>query len=384
MRILFVSECVFAQPQGSKTVATAHYKALSDLFGKENIDIVYVNVENHLDNPEGLPALQIPAKFCKAKRVFNTLSERPFFLDRKGHASIVRAFKRTSYDLIWFDNSCYGREAEAIRRIDKDVRMIAFYHDVKLHRELQYYRLKHSKLHFLSTFRGLVSNEILMSKTVDLNLFLNDRDANALSVLYGSVPSEILPVTFVDTADFSFSPEKSSSINLLFIGCYSWPNIQGLEWFVENVMPRLDAKYKLLVVGLGMEKLRSLPLYSDNKSIEVIGGVKNLSEWYMRSDIVLGPIFVGDGMKTKTAEALMYGKAFIGTDEALEGYENSFFVRANTSDEFVSAIENIVVPVGKVNFQLRQAFLDYYSEAAAKKYISTIIDRAFNNAMGQN
>jgi len=36
---------------------------------------------------------------------------------------------------------------------------------------------------------------------------------------------------------------------------------------------------------------------------------------------VILPIISGSGMKTKTAEALMYGKSIIGIKEAFEGYK---------------------------------------------------------------
>ena len=38
-----------------------------------------------------------------------------------------------------------------------------------------------------------------------------------------------------------------------------------------------------------------------------------LETWYEKADVVISPIFLGSGMKTKTAEALMYGKPILGT-----------------------------------------------------------------------
>ena len=69
-----------------------------------------------------------------------------------------------------------------------------------------------------------------------------------------------------------------------------------------------------------MEELRE-DLTRNN--VTVVGSVENLDEWYNKADLVVGPIFKGEGMKTKTCEALMYGKRYLGTDEALEGYEGT-------------------------------------------------------------
>lgn len=376
MKILFISECIYAQPQGSRTVARAHYRALVDIFGSDNVDVVYVKVDGCIDGYDESKDIMVEANFKKAKRIINTISGRPFFLDRAGVNKIIGSFNTCKYDLVWFDNSCYGRIAKEIRAQKENIHIVSFYHDIKLHRELQYYRLEHRKIHFISAFRGLVKNEMLMSKTADVNAFLNQRDADALSVLYGPASSRLLPVTFVDSADFSFIPCASTDINMLFIGCYSWPNIQGLDWFVQNVLPRLGNGYKLFVIGLGMEKLRDQPQYSNNSAIEIIGSVENLSEWYALADIVLGPIFVGDGMKTKTAEALMYGKAFIGTNEALEGYKKEFFISANTAEEFIAAIESYPKSSPRVKGDLRDAYEKFYSEKAACQYVKDIVSAA--------
>ena len=48
-------------------------------------------------------------------------------------------------------------------------------------------------------------------------------------------------------------------------------------------------------------------------------------------------------MKTKTVEALSYGKAIIGTDEAFVGIDadfNKIGAKCNTADEFIKAINN--------------------------------------------
>ena len=40
----------------------------------------------------------------------------------------------------------------------------------------------------------------------------------------------------------------------------------------------------------------------------VVGEVESLAQWYHDAYFVVAPIFDGSGMKTKVAEALMYGK----------------------------------------------------------------------------
>ena len=46
----------------------------------------------------------------------------------------------------------------------------------------------------------------------------------------------------------------------------------------------------------------------------------DLGEYYRNCDVVIAPIFEGSGMKTKTTEALMWGKYIIGTNESFCGF----------------------------------------------------------------
>ena len=118
--------------------------------------------------------------------------------------------------------------------------------------------------------------------------------------------------------DFCKAKEENRRI-ILFVGAFYKPNLDGLRWFVDNVFTELDEKYLLLVIGRGLEKIRSD--YRDVKNIMIIGGVEQLAPFYNNADIIVAPIFSGGGMKQKTAEAFAYGKTFIGTTESMQGYE---------------------------------------------------------------
>ena len=100
----------------------------------------------------------------------------------------------------------------------------------------------------------------------------------------------------------------------------------------------------------------------------VRGGVTcklTLAYYYIHSDAVVSPILAGDGMKVKTAEAIMYGKPIFATDEALEGYEVSQLkkiFRCNTSQEFITAINAYAgkPPYFPFNQEIRSLFLEKY------------------------
>ena len=112
-------------------------------------------------------------------------------------------------------------------------------------------------------------------------------------------------------------PRKVLS-DIFFVGGKFYANEFGVRWFAKNVSPYID--YKTFVIGRGFGNLQNeLEQY---KNVKILGEVDILSNWYMNAEYVIAPIFEGSGMKTKVAEALMYGKKIIATTSALIGYEN--------------------------------------------------------------
>ena len=91
----------------------------------------------------------------------------------------------------------------------------------------------------------------------------------------------------------------------------------------------------------------------------------------------LPPFFDGSGMKTKVAEALMFGKKIIGTPEAFTGYEEiaeQAGCVCHSVDEFVDAIDSEAETVnGGFNPILRTIYDEKYSYAAARSRLNSIL-----------
>ncbi len=82
------------------------------------------------------------------------------------------------------------------------------------------------------------------------------------------------------------------------------PNVDSIHWFVEEVMPRLDALlgdgYRLIVAGVvlssGVEKLAS-------DRVVLKGPVKDLTELYSSARVFLAPTRFSAGVPIKVQEA---------------------------------------------------------------------------------
>jgi glycosyltransferase involved in cell wall biosynthesis len=175
------------------------------------------------------------------------------------------------------------------------------------------------------------------------------------------------PANFAEFA--AHQPERFA----LFVGGTFYANRAGIEWFVREVVPQIELP--IYIVGRGFEALKE-ELEIPGKVV-VVGAVDSLADWYRQAFFVIAPIFSGSGMKTKVAEALMYGKKVIGTPEAFSGYDEivDCVGRVCTNkEEFVTAIRHADEMVREpFDAELRSIYEKRYSFAAATARFKAIL-----------
>lgn len=136
--------------------------------------------------------------------------------------------------------------------------------------------------------------------------------------------------------------EKNKRNKIVFCGVMSYePNIIAVKYFIENVMPIIDGKYELYIIGPKCPKeLKKL----ESKRIKFLGYVKSVKEELEKNDICVCPITVGAGVKNKILQASLVGLPIVSTTLGIEGInneiKNSVFI-ADTAEEFKQQIEKI-------------------------------------------
>ena len=161
---------------------------------------------------------------------------------------------------------------------------------------------------------------------------------------------------------------------ILFVGGLFYANEFGIRWFIEHVVPEI--KTKLLIIGRGFEKLRK-ELEVKNK-VQVIGATDDLGKYYADAKFIVAPIFDGSGMKTKIAEAMMFGKKVMGTSEAFVGYEDHLPDAGwlcNSKAEFIKVIMSVNEAVDNQAFDnnLRKIYQENYSLESAEIKMRNIL-----------
>ncbi len=358
---------------GGSKASREHYNMLTNAVGKENIRVIlfldrlaYENCRSIggeniyiYEKIEGKIAL-VAAAVCGC-RVYMPWDEK----------KIIDIISGYNPNLIFLDYSIAGR---LIRKL-KNYKTVCFYHNVES--DYTYNKMKNEGLRFFPAYLAARANDKWGLKS-NVVMCFNERDSRRLEKKYGRRADYIFPISLPDRFDESECNTNGSEKKLLFIGSCFGPNEDGIEWFINNVMPELsDGGFELDVVGLGFEKKKQL--YSKYNKVKVIGSVVDTNTYYYSHPVVVMPIRFGAGMKVKTAEALMYGRYIAASDEALEGYEiegTDDIKKCNTKEEYIEAIlyfyERQMEKYSKTN---RKLYLENFESSRLQNHFVTAINQ---------
>lgn len=378
MKILFITDECFIK-SGGGTYTRALIEVFENIAGRSDFMVYfpYKTNENqnwHLNNVI-IPAYRKPGILDKIHSLSRGM---PTGFSKRSINDVIRIINEERFDYIVLGRSFYGGIAKLIKRNNSEIKIITFYHDVIDEVIKERFKKENTK-HFLKNSPRLLSNYInehISLKHSDKKIVLNHRDRKLYVQNYHEEPDAIIPIFSKD----SFKREcvwqtDFQRCNLIFVGSYYWPNIIGITWFVDSVMSQLDDSYTLYVIGRDMEKIKR-QLENGRNNVKVIGTVDNLDEWYYKADIVVGPIFDGIGMKTKTVEAFMYGKIYLGTTEAFCGFVQIEDYICNSAEEFICAIRKYSKLRGRERFSeyFRKIYVENYSEEIIEQKIRKVLE----------
>lgn len=336
-------------PEGGEQGSEKNLIVLRQIAGEENVDTYFIHDEAHKRTAwEYLQGIMyMPLGYY-------------FGLTPKRVREIVALAQ--GYDVVFVDRSVFGIVAKRLKETGYKGRIVTFFHNV----EVVYFSAKYSNR--LNPMRWLVlpcadRNDKWSCCYADKTIALSTRDDKELYRRYGRHADQLVPVAFVDRYQRNSYPSETigNPPLCMFLGAYFPANVEGIEWFVKNVLPLVNIRMQ--IVGKGMEKIKEADWMRDD--IEVLSNVPNLEPLFEAADIMVLPIFKGSGMKVKTCESLMYGKNIIGTPEAWSGYELDYSKAgacSETSEDFVAAINKLCQGEHpRHNAYSREVFVNRYS-----------------------
>jgi len=128
-------------------------------------------------------------------------------------------------------------------------------------------------------------------------------------------------------------------------------NEDGVEWFYHHVWPQLSQHHpelKFYIVGAEPSQ-RIKRILSGERRIIITGKVKDLRPYRNRARVLVSPVRLGSGIRTKVLEAMASGLPVVSTSLGMEGIEAQNGVNcllADTPELFTRSIEWLLTDRG--------------------------------------
>ena len=148
----------------------------------------------------------------------------------------------------------------------------------------------------------------------------------------------------VAKTDFATSPRDSpSEFAVGYFASNNPANRNALLWLLDSIWPivmQQNTDARLVLAGTVCRNLDSKQLPA---SVQVLGVVDSVNEFYDQVDTVLNPIRLGTGLKIKTIEAVQFGLPLISTTHGVEAItvrnaKSAPWKTADTTNDFAAAI----------------------------------------------
>lgn len=373
--------------------AIAAYNMIAGLKAQGNtVDVFTLNTKKHYFPVNELPdtlttngryfAADIDTSIKVLDAFLNLFTNESYnikrFYKKEVEEQLIEVLKSTNYDLIQIEGLFMMPYINAIKSYSSA--KISFRaHNV----ETQIWsRLAASSSGIKSRYLKLLSErihqfEISEPNKVDCIVPITEEDAVFFREHFPNKKIVVSPAG-VDVSHFISSDTKPEAKSLFHLGALNWlPNQEAVHWLCKDIFQKLIAKRNDFTLSLAGKNTPEEFYQYANANIVVLGEIDDAVQFMNSKSIMLVPLLSGSGMRLKIIEGMALGKAIISTSVGAEGikYTNQHnIIIANTTDEFVNAIEDLLDHPEKITFiggNAKQLILrEYENQSVVNKLLS--------------
>jgi len=160
---------------------------------------------------------------------------------------------------------------------------------------------------------------------------------------------------FFDPAEIPLQPdlEEGEDPQLVFTGQMDYaPNVNAVEWMIENVMPALRRRYsraRFHIVGRAPTAV--LKAKHGQDGVRVWGEVPDVRPYLKSADLVVAPLMIARGVQNKVLEAMAMARPVVLTPGAATGIAardgEHFAVAAADPAAILARIESLLADPGR-------------------------------------
>lgn len=223
----------------------------------------------------------------------------------------------------------------------------------------------HQSEEYFQYIYNLTKNiEKTMLKEYSAIFTFSDIDKQKLQNLLQKENIYTSPFPVLDEAFTSIKKEEFTIEKLIFVGSdVHTPNYDGLKWFIEEIFEKIYQKTQLNLEVIGKWTEENQKQFENYKHIKFLGFVEDLNK-HSRNSILVVPIRVGSGIRTKILYSMAQLTPVVTTEVGIEGIQvedNKEVMIAKDKNEFIN----------KINYLFLNQEAAYQLAQHAQKFVKT-------------
>jgi len=271
------------------------------------------------------PIITKSYKSLKYKALLSLFSLKPFRAYKHYSTEFVKYLQKiirnNDFDAIYVDHDVM---CQYLNNISKKGKLFIFdQHNISSHASWRNFLIEENLVakaaYFLEAIKWYFYEKKYL-KYFDEIFTISQADGKKLAKLgINKTKIHFLPIPIKTKNLFKFNNKRKK---ILFVGLMSWkPNEDGFWWFYNEVYSLIKKEITdttFIVIGDNPSK-KIQALAKKDKSIRVLGYVKNIEHFYSKASVFVVPIRSGGGIRIKVLKALSYGIPTVASRIGAEG-----------------------------------------------------------------
>lgn len=235
---------------------------------------------------------------------------------------LKQLLREESFDLVHLDSMDLSAYLPQVKHLP----VVCVHHNVEsalLRRRSTVVKSWAARLYMRHQARLMQREEQLIAPLVSMNVAVSAADRQVFLELAPGARFEVVP-NGVDVE--VFSPHSGGPTDgVVFLGGSSWfPNLDGMQWFLESVLPFLRQRFpSLRVRWVGKATPNQIAEYTAKYGIEMTGYVPEVASHVHGASCFVVPLRFGGGTRLKILDAWALGMPVVSTSVGCEGLDTS-------------------------------------------------------------
>jgi sugar transferase (PEP-CTERM/EpsH1 system associated) len=196
--------------------------------------------------------------------------------------------------------------------------------------------------------RMLLAHEKAVASRADASLFVSEAEAALFRERTGAERIHVIE-NGIDTEFFDpatqFKRIDTMGSLIVFTGQMDYrPNIEGVTWFVESIMPHIRVEYpdaRFAIVGRNpTDAVKALAKYP---GVTVTGQVADVRGWLAAASVVVAPLKLARGIQNKVLEGMAMARPVVASAAAAQGIDHADTIMVgSTVGEIANAVNALL------------------------------------------